>query len=193
MAIRMGQMDTLEGSVAQPLRAFVRHPVTDFCLYGRSVAGNVILDRIVIGSAARKIIDDSATCISDGMSAGEFLSVAGSLVAYLDGIRRDLSSVKVNPEGCSRFARCIMETVRKIPYGATMSYSEVGRRAGYVGAARAVASVMRGNRFPLVIPCHRVIRSDKTAGGFCGDTAGTDAALKQTLLDMERHYPDENP
>lgn len=180
-------MNTVKGSVASPLSAFVRHPVTDLCLYGRSVGGNVKLERILIGSAARKIIDIRlGTCMSDGLSAGELFSVARRIVAYLDGMERDLSSVEVDLDGFSSFARCIMETVRKIPYGATMSYSEVGRRTGHVGAARAVASVMRGNRFPLVIPCHRVIRSDKTAGGFCGDTAGTDAALKQTLLDMER-------
>ena len=55
--------------------------------------------------------------------------------------------------------------VRKIPRGKTMSYLEVATKAGKPKASRAVANVMAGN-YDLEIPCHRVIRTDGTLGGY---------------------------
>lgn len=62
------------------------------------------------------------------------------------------------------FASAVMEVVRSLSRGETISYAEAARRAGYPGAARAVGSLMRKNHDPSV-PCHRVVRSD----GCCGE------------------------
>lgn len=61
----------------------------------------------------------------------------------------------------------VLETVRHIPKGRTMSYQEVARKAGKPGAARAVGNIMSRNKDPK-IPCHRVIRSDGKIGGYNG-------------------------
>lgn len=63
------------------------------------------------------------------------------------------------------FREAILNTVRVIPRGSVLTYREVAERAGFPGAARAVGSVMKSN-FDLTVPCHRVIRSDGSAGRY---------------------------
>ncbi len=60
----------------------------------------------------------------------------------------------------------VLEACRAIPHGATASYGDLARAVGRPGAARAVGSAMGSNPLPLIIPCHRVIRSDGSFGGF---------------------------
>ena len=63
------------------------------------------------------------------------------------------------------FKEKVLDIVRKIPKGKTMSYKEVARGAGSVSASRAVGTIMKGNYLPDV-PCHRVIRSDSKIGDY---------------------------
>ncbi len=78
------------------------------------------------------------------------------------------------------FADRARAVVRAIPSGATLTYQEVARRAGNPKAARAVGTIMRAN-FDPSIPCHRVIRSDGTLGGY-----NRGVARKEELLELER-------
>jgi len=73
---------------------------------------------------------------------------------------------------------------RKIPFGVTVTYGELARYSGAPGAARAVGSVMAKNRFPIVVPCHRVVAANSRLGGF---SAPQGIALKRQLLDLECH------
>jgi len=63
------------------------------------------------------------------------------------------------------FTYRVREVVKAIPEGETLSYKEVAKKAGQPKAARAVANIMAKN-FDLEIPCHRVIRSDGSLGGY---------------------------
>lgn len=65
----------------------------------------------------------------------------------------------------TEFQDSVRAAVRAIPKGKTMTYSEVAEQVGRPGAARAVANVM-ANNFDRTVPCHRVIRSDGTLGGY---------------------------
>ena len=65
------------------------------------------------------------------------------------------------------FAEEVLKIVQRIPKGKTLSYKQVAYLAGNPGAARAVGAIMRVNKNPE-IPCHRVIRSDGTLGGYNG-------------------------
>lgn len=65
----------------------------------------------------------------------------------------------------SSFSDAVKKVVRAIPAGSTMTYKEVASLAGNSHAARAVGSIMRKN-YDKMIPCHRVIRSDGTAGEY---------------------------
>ncbi|MEK7125487.1 MAG: MGMT family protein [Patescibacteria group bacterium] len=65
----------------------------------------------------------------------------------------------------SNFRDKVMEVVRNIPAGTVMTYGQVAKLAGSSRAARAVGNIMKQNYLPD-IPCHRVVRSDGTAGGY---------------------------
>jgi len=69
------------------------------------------------------------------------------------------------PKARRTFADKVHDVTRAIPRGRTLTYSEVARRAGSPGAARAVGSILAKNFNPR-IPCHRVIRADGGMGGY---------------------------
>jgi methylated-DNA-[protein]-cysteine S-methyltransferase len=83
-------------------------------------------------------------------------------------------------ESLAPFRRRVLVETGRIPRGKVRTYGSLAAAAGHAGAARAVGSVMASNPFPLAIPCHRVVRSDGSLGGFGG---GPD--LKRTLLERE--------
>jgi len=79
------------------------------------------------------------------------------------------------------FQRQVWEKLRSIPYGETMSYGEVAKALGNAGAVRAVGRACGSNPVALVIPCHRVVREDKSLGGY---RWGLDR--KKKILDREK-------
>ncbi|MBI4080084.1 MGMT family protein [Candidatus Kaiserbacteria bacterium] len=81
------------------------------------------------------------------------------------------------------FAEKVRAIVKKIPKGKTMTYKEVARRAGNPKAARAVGAIMRTN-YDETIPCHRVVRSDGSMGGY--NRGGT--LRKREILKSEGVY-----
>src|SRR4029079_15730512 len=78
------------------------------------------------------------------------------------------------------FQRQVWEHLRAIPYGQTVSYSDVAKALGKPGAVRAVGRACATNPVALVIPCHRVVREDKSLGGYRWGLE-----RKQKLLDLE--------
>ena len=78
------------------------------------------------------------------------------------------------------FRRSVLLRLREIPYGETQSYTVLAKAAGNPAAVRAAASACSHNPLPLVVPCHRVVRSDGSVGEYLG---GPEA--KQALLAME--------
>ena len=68
-----------------------------------------------------------------------------------------------------KFKNRVLEVVAAIPKGSVLTYKEVARRAGNPQACRAVGNIMSRNRDPGV-PCHRVVRSDGTVGGYAWGT-----------------------
>ncbi len=85
------------------------------------------------------------------------------------------------------FRQAVLTMCRKVPYGKTASYADLARAVGKAGAARAVGGAMAGNPLPLVIPCHRVLRSDGSLGGF-SSPQGTKE--KKRMLILECACPD---
>ncbi len=78
------------------------------------------------------------------------------------------------------FQKRVWKALAKIKYGEVVTYKELSEMIGKPEAARAVGNALGKNPLPLVIPCHRVIRTDGAMGGFTG---GTD--IKKTLLGIE--------
>lgn len=86
---------------------------------------------------------------------------------YVDGDLAALDDLAVDVEG-SVFRRHVWEALRGIPAGTTCSYGELAARVGSPGAVRAVGSANGANPVWIVVPCHRVIRSDGSLGGYGG-------------------------
>lgn len=79
------------------------------------------------------------------------------------------------------FRRLVQQHLPEIPYGRTASYKEMAALVGNPGAVRAVGTACSTNPLPIVVPCHRVVRTDGSLGGYIGGFAA-----KQALLDLER-------
>ena len=103
-----------------------------------------------------------------------------ALEAYLAGELQALDEVVVDPGGTAFQAR-VWAALRRIPAGRTASYTDLARAVGAPSAVRAAGSANGQNPVPVVIPCHRVVRSDGTLGGYGG---GLDR--KRWLLDHEK-------
>lgn len=104
------------------------------------------------------------------------------LQAYAKGERDDFRDVPIDSAGWTDFQRCVMEQCRAIPWGTVISYADLAARAGSPGAARAVGNVMSSNRFPLIVPCHRVIGTSGRLGGY---SARHGLDTKRRLLVLE--------
>ena len=105
--------------------------------------------------------------------------VARQIDEYFAG-RRRVFEVPVDLQLSKGFRRAVLTHLLEIPYGGRESYALVARSAGNPGAVRAAGSACATNPIPLVVPCHRVVRSDGTYGQYRG---GPEA--KHMLLTME--------
>ena len=84
----------------------------------------------------------------------------------------------------TNFQKMVWTELKKIPFGETRTYKEIAVAIGKPKAARAVANACGKNPYPIIIPCHRVVRSDGTIGGFTGDGG---IEKKRQLLRQENH------
>lgn len=104
------------------------------------------------------------------------------LERYAMGEIDDFSEVDVDHSHLTSFGRRVAAACRRIPRGQTRTYGQLAAVAGSPGAARAVGQVMAGNRYPLIVPCHRVVGASGSLGGF---SAPDGLAMKRRLLDLE--------
>ena len=101
------------------------------------------------------------------------------LTEYFDGSRKQFD-LELNPSG-TEFQVQVLDELRKIPYGTTVSYGEIARRIGRPRAVRAVGAANGRNPIPIVIPCHRVIGADGDLTGFGGGLPTKEALLRLEL------------
>lgn len=109
--------------------------------------------------------------------------------AWFTGNPEDAGRPAVDTVSFSPFRRTVMEALLRVPRGTVVSYSGLARLAGRPGAVRAAASVMARNPFPLLFPCHRVVRNDRRPGAYSGRD---DDPLKLRLLAVEGVVPDNS-
>jgi len=101
------------------------------------------------------------------------------LKEYFSGTRTNFDIAYQLPS--NPFARKILQSLAEIPYSQTISYAQLAVKAGYSAkASRAVGTVMRKNLLPIILPCHRVVKSDGCLGNY---SLGKDN--KKWLIDME--------
>ena len=110
---------------------------------------------------------------------GRLDGVARQLDEYFSGRRRAFD-VPLDLRLSRGFRRDVLAHLLQIPYGATESYTQVAAAAGHPRAVRAAGTACATNPVPIVVPCHRVVRSDGSFGGYAGGPAA-----KQALLTLE--------
>jgi methylated-DNA-[protein]-cysteine S-methyltransferase len=101
---------------------------------------------------------------------------------FAEGEAVDFSDVPLALDHLTPFARRVVAACRRIHWGQTRAYGELATECGAPGAARAVGSVMSKNRFPLIVPCHRVLAAGGALGGY---SAPDGLRMKRRLLAME--------
>jgi methylated-DNA-[protein]-cysteine S-methyltransferase len=100
--------------------------------------------------------------------------------AYFAGDRVDFGDVELDLDGTTPFQRAATEALRAIGYGETVTYGELAALAGHPGAQRAAGTFCAGNRFGLVVPCHRVV-----AASGPGQYPTLGVGYKLRLLELE--------
>jgi methylated-DNA-[protein]-cysteine S-methyltransferase len=110
--------------------------------------------------------------------------------AALDEVRRELDEyftgkrtefdLPVDWRLHDGFSRRVLRATARIPYGELLTYRQVAAKAGSPRASRAAGNALGSNRIPIVVPCHRVVRTGGTLGGYTGGVE-----RKQFLLGLE--------
>ena len=98
------------------------------------------------------------------------------------GGKVSLSDVPMDWSSLTEFQQKVLRAAAQIPYGSVDTYGGLARKIGSPRSARAVGNALAQNPFPLLIPCHRIIKGDGSIGGF---SAGDGISLKNKLLNME--------
>lgn len=111
--------------------------------------------------------------------AAEVRPFARQIHEYFEHVRTGFD-LPVDLSTASPFVRRVLEATAQVPFGRLASYKTIARDIGEPKATRAVGNALGHNPVPIVIPCHRVIRSDGSLGGYTG---GTD--IKRHLLKLE--------
>lgn len=102
------------------------------------------------------------------------------LKSFTAGTVVDFNHALLDFSVCSPFQKRVLLTEAKIPRGRVSTYGKIAGRLGIPLAARAVGHALATNPFPLIIPCHRAVRSDGSLGGFQGGLP-----MKRALLEQE--------
>ena len=132
--------------------------------------------------AARREIGAAPKVKRDAESERRCLLANRELRAYFAG-RLTAFSSHYDIRHLPRFTRSVLDLTARIPYGEVRSYEWVARKLRKPKAARAVGNALGRNPVPIIIPCHRVVRSDGTIGGFA-----LGSAWKKKLLALEKSF-----
>lgn len=114
------------------------------------------------------------------VTCSEIDAVAADIDAFLNGEDIKFSLEMVRMDLCSEFQQKVLRAEHGIPRGAVSTYRRIANHLGKPNGARAIGTALAKNPFPIIIPCHRAIRTDRSLGGYQG---GLD--MKRSLLEME--------
>ena len=135
---------------------------------------------------------DALALLGIGSAADSYNEDAGSLrrqvTGYFNG-KRGCFDCRLDLSGSTSFQRRVWKATMEIPYGQVRSYKWVAEKIGEPYACRAVGRALAANPLPVVIPCHRVIRSDGKPGGFGGSAGNTQTKLMMLSLEGRRLRP----
>lgn len=138
--------------------------------------------RIVLskpGASAKQVVAKSFPNYTVSSCSG-INALVDQIEAFLNGEDIQFSLNVVRLDLCSTFQQKVLRTEHSIPRGRVSTYHLIAKHLGNPNGARAVGMALATNPFPIVIPCHRAIRSNGALGGYQGGLK-----MKRTLLEME--------
>jgi methylated-DNA-[protein]-cysteine S-methyltransferase len=106
--------------------------------------------------------------------------LADRLSAYFSGAPGQFGDVELDLSWCTPFQLAVVEALRAVRRGETVTYGELAALAGHPGAQRAAGSFCAANRFPIIVPCHRVV-----AAAGLGSYGSLGVEYKRRLLALE--------
>ncbi len=117
----------------------------------------------------------------DSVETGEgFRDISDAVLAWFKGKDCRFSSSLLDRNACYEFQKKVLVETAAVRRGKVITYGRLAGKIAAPNAARAVGTALGRNPFPLLIPCHRVVRSDGSLGGFGGGLP-----MKRKLLEME--------
>ena len=131
-----------------------------------------------------KALENRFPSSKESKPTGNSLRAKRAIINLLAGKPETFKDIKVNLDSSSKFDQEILRETRGIRRGETVTYSELAWRVGKPGAARAVGSGLGRNPCPIIVPCHRVLATQGSGGGF---SAMGGLTTKFTLLQVEGH------
>lgn len=111
-----------------------------------------------------------------------FNTFKDQILEYLEGKRTSFDHLDLLDLEGTDFQKSVWQALLKISYGKTSSYKEIANAIGKPKATQAVGTAIGKNPFLIIIPCHRVIKTDGSLGGFAYGKE-----IKKTLLEIEGH------
>lgn len=131
-------------------------------------------DDAFVAGLERRYPSTPVVCDTDRLASAE-----EQLTEYF-GRRRPRFDLFVDLEALGDFQRAVLGAASGLDFGETVTYTEIARRIGRPKASRAVGNALGRNPVPIIVPCHRVVRTDRTLGGYTGGLR-----YKRALLDIE--------
>lgn len=117
---------------------------------------------------------------SRASSCTEIDAVAAEIKGILEGDHVEISLDVARLDLCPAFQQSVLRAEHRIPRGSVSTYRLIATHLGKPKGARAVGNALANNPFPLIVPCHRAIRSDRRLGGYQGGLE-----MKRALLEKE--------
>ncbi|MBI15819.1 MAG: hypothetical protein CL782_06215 [Chloroflexi bacterium] len=118
-------------------------------------------------------------------SCSELSYIKDQISLYASGVKVDFSSVKLDYTGHTKFSKKTLEACRDVPFGERRNYKWLANQSGSAFAYRAVGQIMAKNKFPIIVPCHRIVGSTGKLTGFRGKN--NDLDMKMKFLNLEQN------
>lgn len=145
--------------------------------FGRDVSDEAFVRRVRSSGADPLRLERAPDAESEARQ--NLKRAAAELEEYFNG-RRAKFDVPLDWGAMPPFRRAVLEATATVPFGHVDTYAGIAKRIGQPKATRAVGNALGHNPIPVIVPCHRVIRSDASLGGYTG---GLD--IKERLLHLE--------
>jgi methylated-DNA-[protein]-cysteine S-methyltransferase len=153
-----------------------------FGILWRETGDRATIERVVLpgpmATVEERIDRDSGDALRGAHPA--ISDLGERMQAFLEGEPVAFALASVALEACTLFQQRVLIAEHGIPRGWVSTYGLIAAHLGVARGARAVGSALARNPFPLIVPCHRAIRSDGSLGGYQGGLA-----MKRRLLEME--------